>query len=96
MLYNSVNSAEFARVTHAGEQAMLANAIQDPTLTLYSPTFANRNANIQTDFLLFMTDIVVGRPAHVGVRAGRSPPGATRAATRSATSFQQALAQAPR
>jgi putative aldouronate transport system substrate-binding protein len=61
VLYNSVNSAEFANVTHAGEQTMIAVSIQDPTVSLYSPTFANRNANIQADFLLAMTDIVIGR-----------------------------------
>jgi putative aldouronate transport system substrate-binding protein len=95
VLYNSVNSAEFARVAHAGEQAMLASAIQDPTLTLYSPTFANRNANIQTDFLLFMTDIVVGRRPlsefEEGLTAWRNAGG-----DKIRDEFQQALAQAPR
>ena len=61
VLNNAVNSSEFAAITRAHEQAMLAPAIQDPTLTLYSPTCASRNANSRTDLLLCMTDIVVGR-----------------------------------
>jgi putative aldouronate transport system substrate-binding protein len=61
VLYNTVNSEEFARVTHSGEEAMIAAGVQDPTLSLYSPTFANRNATIQSDFLSAMTDIISGR-----------------------------------
>ena len=42
---------------------MIAAGVQDPTLNLYSPTFANRNAIIQTEFLSAMTDIITGRRA---------------------------------
>jgi putative aldouronate transport system substrate-binding protein len=59
--YNTVNSREYASVAHAGEEAMIAVGVQDPTLSLYSPTHANSNATLQTEFLGGVTDVVTGR-----------------------------------
>jgi putative aldouronate transport system substrate-binding protein len=59
--YNTVNSREYATVVHDGEAAMIGASIQDPTLALYSPTYANSNATLQGDFLSGITDIVTGR-----------------------------------
>jgi putative aldouronate transport system substrate-binding protein len=61
VLYNTVKSVEFAKVSHDGELAMIQAGIPDPTLSFYSPAFANKNAIIQGDFLSAMTDIISGR-----------------------------------
>jgi putative aldouronate transport system substrate-binding protein len=59
--YNTVNSRDYANVVHAGEEQMIAAALQDPTLPLYSATYANSNATLQGDFYSGITDIVTGR-----------------------------------
>jgi putative aldouronate transport system substrate-binding protein len=59
--YNAVKSEEYARVAHAGEEAMIPPGLQDPTVTLYSPTYANSNAILQTEFYSGVTDIVTAR-----------------------------------
>lgn len=59
--YNTVNSREYATVAHAGEEQMVAAGLLDPTVSLYSPTYANANATLQGDFYSGITDIVTGR-----------------------------------
>jgi putative aldouronate transport system substrate-binding protein len=59
--YNAVNSEEYAKVVRPVEETMVAGALQDPTLRLYSPTYANLNITLSTMVNDAITDIVVGR-----------------------------------
>ena len=59
--YNTTNPQEYARVVHPTELAMAAAGIQDPTLNLYSPSFANLNAMLQQGVNDGISDIVQGR-----------------------------------
>ena len=61
VLYNTNNAEEFARVAHAGEEAMVPAGVQNPVLAAYSATAANKNALLQSDFLSAVIDIVSGR-----------------------------------
>ncbi|MBV9599585.1 MAG: extracellular solute-binding protein [Chloroflexi bacterium] len=59
--YNTTNPAEYAQTVHPTELAMAAVGIQDPTLSLYSPSFANLNASLKQSVNDGVTDIVQGR-----------------------------------
>ena len=59
--YNTTNPAEYAQTVHPTELAMAAAGIQDPTLSLYSPSFANLNASLKQSVNDGVTDIVQGR-----------------------------------
>jgi putative aldouronate transport system substrate-binding protein len=59
--YNSVNSAEYARTVHAAELDFAAAGIQDPTVSAYSPSFANLNATLRQEMYDGISDIVAGR-----------------------------------
>lgn len=60
-LFSAYRSQEFATVSHAAEQAMLAALEPDPTLGLYSPTAAGKGVVIQGPFMAGVSDIVQGR-----------------------------------
>ncbi len=62
-LYDTVRSQEFATVTHAAEEAMLAVVRFDPTLGLYSQTAFNQGIPAQTALYAGISDIVQGRRA---------------------------------
>ncbi|MBV9580727.1 MAG: extracellular solute-binding protein [Chloroflexi bacterium] len=59
--YNTTNPADYAQVVHPTELAMAADGIQDPTLGLYSPSFANLNAALKQAVYDGVSDIVQGR-----------------------------------
>jgi putative aldouronate transport system substrate-binding protein len=59
--YNTTNPQDYAQVVHPTELAMAAVGVQDPTLSLYSPSFANVNAILQQGINDGISDIVQGR-----------------------------------
>jgi putative aldouronate transport system substrate-binding protein len=59
--YNTTNPQDYAQVVHPTELAMAAVGIQDPTLNLYSASFANLNAVLQQGVNDGISDIVQGR-----------------------------------
>jgi putative aldouronate transport system substrate-binding protein len=59
--YNTTNPAEYAQVVHPTELKMAPVGIQDPTLSLYSPSFANLNASLRQAVNDGVSDIVQGR-----------------------------------
>jgi putative aldouronate transport system substrate-binding protein len=91
--YNTVNSLEFARVVHTGEEAMIPVGVQDPTLPLYSATYANNNAILQGDFLSGITDIVTGRRP-IGDLDGLVSDWRTKGGDKMRAEFEQSLAAA--
>jgi len=60
-LYSTNRSQEFATVTHAAEEAMLAALQTDPTLGLYSQAAFNLGIPAQTALYGGVSDIVQGR-----------------------------------
>lgn len=60
-LFDTVRSQEFAMVTHAAEEAMLAVAQLDPTLGLQSASAFQLGIPAQTTFYAGVQDIVLGR-----------------------------------
>ena len=60
-LFDTVRSQEFAMVTHAAEEAMLAVAQFDPTLGLQSASAFQLGIPAQTTFYAGVQDIVLGR-----------------------------------
>jgi putative aldouronate transport system substrate-binding protein len=61
--YNTTNPQQYAQVVHPPELAMASAGIQDPTLSLYSPSLANLNALLQQGMNDGVSDIVQGRRA---------------------------------
>jgi putative aldouronate transport system substrate-binding protein len=59
--YNTTNPQDYAQVVHPSELAMAAVGIQDPTLNLYSASFANLNATLQLGINDGISEIVQGR-----------------------------------
>jgi putative aldouronate transport system substrate-binding protein len=59
--YNTTNPQDYAQVVHPTELAMAAVGIQDPTLNLYSASFANLNATLQLGINDGISEIVQGR-----------------------------------
>jgi len=59
--YNTTNPADYAALVHPTELAMAAAGIQDPTLSVYSPSFANLNASLKQAVNDGVSDIVQGR-----------------------------------
>jgi putative aldouronate transport system substrate-binding protein len=59
--YNTTNPQDYAQVVHPAELAMAAAGIQDPVLSLYSPSFPNLNATLQLALNDGVSDIVQGR-----------------------------------
>jgi putative aldouronate transport system substrate-binding protein len=59
--YNTTNPADYAALVHPTELAMAAAGIRDPTLGLYSPSFANLNASLTQAVNDGVSDIVQGR-----------------------------------
>ncbi|HEY2592608.1 MAG TPA: hypothetical protein VGK33_01765, partial [Chloroflexota bacterium] len=59
--YNTTNPAAYAQLVHPTELAMAAAGMQDPTLSLYSPSFANLNATLKQAVSDGVSDIVQAR-----------------------------------
>jgi putative aldouronate transport system substrate-binding protein len=59
--YNTTNPAAYAQLVHPTELAMAPAGIRDPTLSLYSPSFANLNASLKQAINDGVSDIVQGR-----------------------------------
>ena len=63
VLYDPFNSKDYATMLQQTEKAMLAVGIDDPTIGLYSPTFASKGPTIQKAVLDGVSDIIArGRP----------------------------------
>jgi putative aldouronate transport system substrate-binding protein len=60
-LFSANRSQEFAQVSYAAEQAMIAAMDVDPTLGLYSATAASQNPLAQDAFMSGVSDIIQGR-----------------------------------
>jgi putative aldouronate transport system substrate-binding protein len=60
-LFSANRSQEFAQVSYAAEQAMIAGMDVDPTLGLYSATAASSGQLAQDTFMSGVSDIVQGR-----------------------------------
>jgi putative aldouronate transport system substrate-binding protein len=60
-LFSANRSQEFAQVSYAAEQAMIAVMDVDPTLGLYSATAAGQGQLAQDTFMAGCSDIVQGR-----------------------------------
>ena len=60
-LFSAYRSQEFAQVSYAAEQAMIAAMQVDPTLGLYSPTAAAQAPLAQDAILSAVSDIVQAR-----------------------------------
>jgi putative aldouronate transport system substrate-binding protein len=59
--YSTIRPQEYAQVVHPAELAMAAAGVQDPTLSLYSPSYANLNALLQQAMYDGVSAIVQGR-----------------------------------
>jgi putative aldouronate transport system substrate-binding protein len=59
--YNTTNPADYAALVHPTELAMADAGVKDPTLGLYSPSFANLNASLTQAVNDGVSDIVQGR-----------------------------------
>jgi putative aldouronate transport system substrate-binding protein len=59
--YNTTNPAAYAALVHPTELSMAAAGIQDPTLALYSPSYANLNAKLKQAVYDGIGDIVQNR-----------------------------------
>jgi putative aldouronate transport system substrate-binding protein len=60
-LFSANRSKEFADVSYAAEQAMMAAAVEDPTVGLYSATALSQGILAQDTFYGGVSDIVQGR-----------------------------------
>jgi putative aldouronate transport system substrate-binding protein len=60
-LFSGNRSQEFAQVSYAAEQAMIAAMDTDPTLGLYSATAASLNPQAQDALMSGVSDIIQGR-----------------------------------
>jgi putative aldouronate transport system substrate-binding protein len=60
-LFSGFRSQEFATVSHAAEESMIAALTPDPTQGVYSPTAAAQGQSAQATFLSGISDIVQGR-----------------------------------
>jgi putative aldouronate transport system substrate-binding protein len=60
-LFSANRSQEFAQVSYAAEQAMIAAMQVDPTLGMYSPTAASQGQLAQDALLSGVADIVRSR-----------------------------------
>lgn len=60
-LFSPNRSQEFAQVSYAAEQAMIAAMDLDPTLGLYSPTAAMQGPLAQDTLLAGVSDIIQAR-----------------------------------
>src|SRR6185437_12395236 len=59
--YNTTNPQDYAALVHPAELAMAAAGVQDPTLSLYSPSYANLNATLKQAVYDGVSDIVQNR-----------------------------------
>ena len=59
--YNTTNPADYAALVHPTELAMAPVGVQDPTLSLYSPSYANLNAKLKQAVFDGVSDIVQNR-----------------------------------
>jgi putative aldouronate transport system substrate-binding protein len=92
-LYTTNRSQEFATVTHAAEQAMLAALRLDPTLGLYSQSAFNLGIPAQTSLYSGISDIVQGRQP-IATLDGLVAEWRTRAGDKMRAEYEQALESA--
>ena len=60
-LYDIYSPKDWATITHAHEEKLAAAGILDPTLGLYSPTYASTSISFNGNFTSGLTDIIAGR-----------------------------------
>jgi putative aldouronate transport system substrate-binding protein len=92
-LFSANRSQEFAQVSYAAEQAMIAVMEVDPTLGLYSPTAAAQGPLAQDALLSGVSDIIQGRRP-VGDLTGLVSEWKTKAGDKMRGEFQDAIAAA--
>lgn len=94
-LFSANRSQEFAQVSYAAEQAMIAAMVVDPTLGLYSATAAAQGPLAQDAVLSGVSDIIQGRRP-VSDLDGLVTEWRTKAGDKMRGEFQDALAAAPK
>jgi putative aldouronate transport system substrate-binding protein len=92
-LFSANRSKEFADVSYAAEQAMMAAAVEDPTVGLYSATALSQGILAQDTFYGGVSDIVQGRRP-VSDLDGLVSEWRNRAGDKIRGEFQQALEDA--
>jgi putative aldouronate transport system substrate-binding protein len=55
------NARDFAETVHADETAMVAVGVHDPTVGLYSATYATKNGSLNQMVLDAANDVIFGR-----------------------------------
>jgi len=94
-LFSPNRSQDFAQVSYAAEQAMIAALEIDPTLGLYSATAAGQAQLAQDELMAGASDIVQGRRPITDLD-GLVAAWRTRAGDKMRSEFQEALANAPK
>ena len=92
-LFSANRSQEFAQVSYAAEQAMIAVMDVDPTLGLYSATAAAQSQLAQDTFMSGVSDIVQGR-RQIGDLDGLVSDWRTKVGDKIRGEFQDAIAAA--
>jgi len=92
-LFSANRSKEFADISYAAEQAMMAAAVEDPTVGLYSATALSQGILAQDTFYGGVADIVQGRRP-VSDLDGLVSEWRNRAGDKIRGEFQQALEDA--
>ena len=93
VLYDTNRSQEYATNIQEDEKAMADVAIPDPTLGLYSPTYAAQQPLLDQAMTDGVSDIVIGR-AQLSALDGLAKDWRTNGGDKSRTEYQDALAAA--
>ncbi len=93
VLYDTNRSQEYATNIQEDEKAMADVAIPDPTLGLYSPTYAAQQPLLDQAMTDGVSDIVIGR-AELSALDGLAKDWRTNGGDKSRTEYQDALAAA--
>ena len=94
-LFSSVRSEEFAKVSHAAEEAKIAALVPDPTLGLYSQAAFNQGVLAQDGLYAGVSEIIQGRRP-VSDLDGLVQEWRGRAGDKMRAEFQEALAASKR
>ena len=92
-LFSANRSQEFATVSHAAEEAMIAAMQTDPTLGLYSATAASQGPLAQDALMSGVSDIIQGR-RQIGDLDSLVADWRTKAGDKMRAEFQDAIEQA--
>lgn len=92
-LFSANRSKEFADISYAAEQAMMAAAVEDPTVGLYSATALSQGILAQDTLMHGVSDVVQGR-SQISELDGFVAEWRNRAGDKIRAEFQQALEDA--